>query len=116
MPRAGLEPARDNSGDFKSPASTIPPPRLASRSFSVGRLQLLSDLLVDFKGSLGTLLKTSGSMGVPKEIFHTLEQHVLASRAVIANTHLDSESCSLLSLPLNHIGGLAILVRAWVSG
>lgn len=29
MPRAGLEPARDNSGDFKSPASTIPPPRLA---------------------------------------------------------------------------------------
>ncbi|MEI6805627.1 MAG: AMP-binding protein [Myxococcaceae bacterium] len=73
-------------------------------------------MIVNFKGSKGTLLKTSGSMGVPKEVFHTLEQHVLASRAVISNTQLDSNSCSLLSLPLSHIGGLAILVRAYVSG
>lgn len=120
MPRAGLEPARDNSGDFKSPASTIPPPRPTLKLRPARRLELadppLSDMIVNFKGSRGTILKTSGSMGVPKEIFHTLEQHVLASQAVIANTQLDSKSCSLLSLPLNHIGGLAILVRAWVSG
>lgn len=125
MPRAGLEPARDNSGDFKSPASTIPPPRPTlklpptPRLRRTGRLHVpppLRDIIVNFKGSWGTILKTSGSMGYPKEIFHTLEQHILASRAVIANTGLDSKSCSLLSLPLNHIGGLAILMRAWVSG
>ena len=64
----------------------------------------------------GTLLETSGSMGIPKTVYHKLEQHILAAQAVIANTGLDSSSCSLLSLPLNHIGGLAILIRAWVSG
>ncbi len=110
MPRAGLEPARECSGDFKSPASTIPPPRLSVLP------KCLDELIVNFKGCPGTLLQTSGSMGVSKPIFHTLEQHILAARAVIANTRLDSNSCSLLSLPLNHIGGLAILIRAWVSG
>lgn len=119
MPRAGLEPAREYSGDFKSPASTIPPPRLTRER------PCLTDMIIDFKGSpeeilqgmaTGTILKTSGSMGVPKAIFHTWEQHVLAAQAVIANTQLDKNSVSLLSLPLHHISGLAILVRAWVSG
>ena len=64
----------------------------------------------------GTLLESSGSMGIPKVIYHTIDQHILAAQAVIANTHLGQDSCSLLSLPLHHIGGLAILIRAWVSG
>lgn len=110
MPRAGLEPARECPDDFKSSASTIPPPRLLELE------PRLTDIVVNFKGIYGTLIQTSGSMGIPKKIFHSFEQHQIAARAVIANTKLDENSCSLVSLPMYHIGGFAIIVRAWASG
>ncbi|MBH1988804.1 MAG: AMP-binding protein [Myxococcaceae bacterium] len=55
-------------------------------------------------------------MGVRKTVFHTLEQHILAAQAVIANTQLNEKSCSLVSLPTHHVSGLAVIVRAWASG
>ncbi|MBL4818506.1 MAG: AMP-binding protein [Deltaproteobacteria bacterium] len=49
---------------------------------------------------------------MPKLVFHTWQQHILAAQAVILNTGLSKRSISLLSMPLNHIGGFAIAVRA----
>ncbi|MES2503839.1 MAG: AMP-binding protein [Myxococcota bacterium] len=71
---------------------------------------------VNFKCVLGTKLKTSGSMGVPKVVCHSFEQHLLAAQAVIQNTGLTATSRSLVSLPVHHVSGLAIVVRAWASG
>ncbi len=61
-------------------------------------------------------MKTSGSMGFPKSIFHPWDTHLWASQAVIQNTDLDTSSISLLSLPMDHVGGFQIWVRALNSG
>lgn len=112
MPRAGFEPARECSDDFKSSASTVPPPRLNSLLATMKRV--VNDKI--FWNTEGTFLKTSGSMGCSKVIFHTWSQHINSASSVIKNTNLSDKSISLLSLPLNHISGLAILIRSWYSG
>jgi O-succinylbenzoic acid--CoA ligase len=63
-----------------------------------------------------TLLFTSGSMGFPRAVVHPLSAH-LAS-AVGANPALDFVAGDrwLLSLPLYHVGGLAILFRTLQAG
>lgn len=112
MPRAGFEPARECSDDFKSSASTVPPPRL------INLLAIIKKVVNNkiFWNNKGTFLKTSGSMGSPKIIFHTWFQHMRSAVSVIENTQLSNKSISLLSLPLNHISGLSILIRAYCSG
>ena len=109
MPRAGLEPARECPDDFKSSASTIPPPRLLEE---LG----IANMFGVYKGQWGSFIKTSGSMGAPKSVFHSWDAHVWACQAVIQNTNLDNKSISLLSLPMHHIGGFQIWVRSLVSG
>ncbi len=64
----------------------------------------------------GTLLHTSGSGGQAKLVVHALRQHVESARGATAFLDLDPEDRLLLSLPTHHVGGLAMLFRAIVSG
>jgi len=65
---------------------------------------------------VGTLLHTSGSGGRAKLVVHRLEQHVESARAAIQFLGLVPEDRLLLSLPTHHVGGLALIFRAILSG
>ena len=63
-----------------------------------------------------TAIFTSGSKGHPKAVLHSFEQHqysALGSQSVLP---LAKNNCWLLSLPIFHIGGLAILFRCFING
>ncbi|MBY5923243.1 o-succinylbenzoate--CoA ligase [Ferrimonas balearica] len=63
-----------------------------------------------------TLILTSGSSGHPKAAMHTLAQHMAAAEGSHDQTPLHRGDRWLLSLPLFHIGGLAILFRCLSCG
>ena len=63
-----------------------------------------------------TILHTSGSSGTPKPVVHTLESHLAAANASNTNIPLAPGDSWLLSLPLYHVGGLAILFRTMQAG
>ncbi len=64
---------------------------------------------------IATLLRTSGSSGRPKIAAHTLENHIVAAETARAAVDFEPGDTWLLSLPLFHVGGLSILVRAAVT-
>jgi len=63
-----------------------------------------------------TVLYTSGSSGFPLAVVHSMENHYYS--ALGANRHLPLKPSHriLVSLPLYHVGGLALLFRALLSG
>ena len=63
-----------------------------------------------------TIIQTSGSSGTPKSVVHTLDSHIAAAKASNANIALTPGDSWLLSLPLYHVGGLAILFRTMQAG
>lgn len=63
-----------------------------------------------------TLILTSGSSGHPKAVMHRLSAHVANARASQSVLPLSSQTCWLLSLPLFHIGGVAIVMRSMLHG
>lgn len=63
-----------------------------------------------------TIILTSGSTGTPKAVVHSLSAHVSAARAANANMPLGPGNVWLLSLPLYHVSGLAILFRCALAG
>ncbi len=63
-----------------------------------------------------TLILTSGSSGHPKAAMHALAQHIAAAEGSHDQTPLHRGDRWLLSLPLFHIGGLAILFRCLSCG
>lgn len=65
---------------------------------------------------IATCLFTSGSMGIPKIACHTLSSHFCNARTALAPLKLSPLSRYLLSLPLCHVGGLAILFRSFLQG
>ncbi|MCB9358171.1 MAG: AMP-binding protein [Calditrichaeota bacterium] len=64
----------------------------------------------------GLMLSTSGSSGVPKIV--CFDPRAVIAQAQAVNLHLQSTvaDCWLLCLPLFHVGGMAILPRAALSG
>ncbi|MFB6279165.1 MAG: o-succinylbenzoate--CoA ligase [Salinibacter sp.] len=63
-----------------------------------------------------TLVYTSGSTGTPKGVLHSWANHLYSAKGSNANLPLRPGDRWLLSLPLYHVGGLAILVRCALAG
>ncbi|MDX1531445.1 MAG: o-succinylbenzoate--CoA ligase, partial [Rhodothermales bacterium] len=63
-----------------------------------------------------TLVFTSGSTSAPKAALHTAGNHVFSARGSNANLPLGPGDRWLLSLPLYHVGGLAIGFRCFEAG
>ena len=63
-----------------------------------------------------TLVFTSGSTGTPKVVLHSWANHLYSAKGSNANVPLRPGDRWLLSLPLYHVGGLAILVRCALAG
>ncbi len=87
----------------------IPPSELSSL------IQTLSPAC-HLRQGLATLLMTSGSTRHPKMACHTLQQHLLNASAAIPRLSSLPTSRWLLSLPLYHISGIALLFRCFLSG
>jgi o-succinylbenzoate---CoA ligase len=67
-------------------------------------------------GDLLTMLWTSGSTGAGRPVGLSVANHRASVRAIADRLHLTARDRWLLCLPLDHIGGLAILVRALITG
>lgn len=63
-----------------------------------------------------TMVLTSGSSGPPKAVVHTLSNHIAAATAANRNMALGPGDRWILSLPLFHVAGLAVLFRCVVGG
>ncbi|MFI5391750.1 MAG: AMP-binding protein, partial [Bacteriovoracales bacterium] len=55
---------------------------------------------------------TSGSQGNPKPILHTLENLIKSAQASVDFYGINSTDRYLVTLPLNHVGGLMIIIRS----
>lgn len=64
--------------------------------------------------SVSNLIYTSGSSGAPKIVAHRLRHHFANAQGSIVP--ITAHDCWLLSLPLFHVGGLAILFRCFLAG
>lgn len=67
-------------------------------------------------GHEATLIFTSGSSGAPKAALHTFGNHYYNALGSNLNIPFGPGDRWLLSLPLYHVGGLAILFRALAGG
>ncbi len=63
-----------------------------------------------------TIIWTSGSGGYPKAVLHTFGNHYYSAAGSNENIPVSSADRWLLSLPLYHVGGLAILFRCMLAG
>lgn len=61
-------------------------------------------------------LFTSGSSGAPKLVALRRSQMLAAFASMQASMLPDKLECWLLCLPLNHIGGAAVVLRSWLNG
>ena len=63
-----------------------------------------------------TIIFTSGSSGSPKAVLHTFANHFYSALGSNQNILFQPGDRWLLSLPLYHVGGLAILFRSLIGG
>ncbi|GAB7219546.1 o-succinylbenzoate--CoA ligase [Vibrio comitans] len=66
--------------------------------------------------NIASLIFTSGSTGDPKAVAHTASNHLASARGLQNEFRFDHSSTWLLSLPLFHVSGLAIVWRWLLSG
>ena len=64
---------------------------------------------------LATAIFTSGSTGAPKAALHSYGNHHFSAAGSNKNIELRPGDRWLLSLPLYHVGGLAITFRCWLA-
>lgn len=58
-----------------------------------------------------SIIFTSGSMGKPKAVVHSHAQHFASAQGLLEGFHFRSNNTWLLSLPMYHVSGLAIVYR-----
>jgi len=63
-----------------------------------------------------TIIFSSGSTGHPKAILHPFSSHIYNALGANQNIKFKPGDAWLLSLPLYHIGGFAIIIRAFING
>ena len=63
-----------------------------------------------------TIMFTSGSSSKPKAALHSFRNHFFSALGSAQNIPFKEGDCWLLSLPIYHIGGMAILFRALLGG
>ena len=63
-----------------------------------------------------TIIFTSGSSGKPKAVLHTLGNHIFSALGSNRNIPVEQADRWILSLPLYHVGGLAIIFRVILGG
>ncbi len=68
------------------------------------------------RGAIQTVIFTSGTTGEPKPVELTYANHAGSALAAAWNVGLDPDDRWLSALPLFHIGGLAIVLRAAIYG
>ncbi|MFA0310020.1 o-succinylbenzoate--CoA ligase [Vibrio splendidus] len=66
--------------------------------------------------SLASIVFTSGSTGNPKAVAHTLEQHLCSAGGLLEVFRYQQGDTWLLSLPMYHVSGLAIVHRWLAAG
>ncbi|MCC4784118.1 o-succinylbenzoate--CoA ligase [Vibrio lentus] len=65
---------------------------------------------------LATIVFTSGSTGNPKAVAHTLQQHLCSAQGLLDVFNFEQADTWLLSLPMYHVSGLAIVHRWLAAG
>ncbi|CAH0533839.1 2-succinylbenzoate--CoA ligase [Vibrio stylophorae] len=63
-----------------------------------------------------TLVLTSGSTGKPKAAVHSIENHLASAAGLVSALPFEKEDSWLLSLPLYHVSGMAIIWRWLLKG
>ncbi|CAK2668092.1 2-succinylbenzoyl-CoA synthetase [Vibrio crassostreae] len=66
--------------------------------------------------NLASIVFTSGSTGNPKAVAHTLEQHLCSASGLLEVFRYQQGDTWLLSLPMYHVSGLAIVHRWLAAG
>lgn len=66
--------------------------------------------------ALASIIFTSGSSGYAKAVAHQISHHMLSAKGLINVFNFHTNDSWLLSLPLYHVSGLAILWRWLVTG
>lgn len=89
-------------------------PRSLKPEYTAGQARCSASLLQLQEDA--TVIFTSGSTGQPKGVVHAWRSHFYSARGATSALPLRSSDCWALSLPLYHIGGLAIVMRAALAG
>lgn len=61
--------------------------------------------------ALASIVFTSGSTGAPKAVAHNSLQHLASAQGLLERFHFEQADQWLLSLPMYHVSGLAIIYR-----
>lgn len=81
----------------------------------IGLTAAPSDAVAPFDGeAVVTFILTSGSSGLPKAVAHSAHNHLASANGLFTLMPFERQDCWLLSLPLFHVSGLAIVWR-WLA-
>lgn len=82
-----------------------------TRRVSLQRGEASSVVLGAGRDRLASIVFTSGSTGMPKAVAHTSQQHLASAAGLLEAFSFQRDDCWLLSLPMYHVSGLAIVYR-----
>lgn len=66
--------------------------------------------------AIGSIIFTSGSSGISKAVAHNVSASMYSAKGAVKQLQLENGDKWLLTLPLYHVGGLAIIQRCLMSG